>query len=182
MKKSIALLILTALVFININQVGAAMKDTDVIFSEVRQFVDADGKVEVKLDWLRRPGEMALTVTYYGYLIQEGMVNFYINVNGETREFLTMKKELHNRAQQIKIISFHPTTNDNGVNRLTKLRKDTVVDSLLFKNAPYYSCFGDVNISFIFFANGRWDGDGTKNNENYNFIVKSKIEGEAFHF
>ena len=93
MKKSIALLILTALVFININQVGAAMKDTDVIFSEVKQFVDADGKVEVKLDWLRRPGEMALTVTYYGYLIQEGMVNFYINVNGETREFLTMKKE-----------------------------------------------------------------------------------------
>jgi hypothetical protein len=181
-KKIITLLVLIALAFININQVGAAMKDTDVINSEVREFVDADGKVKVKLDWLRRPGEMALTITYYGYLTQEGMVNLYINVNGETREFLTMKKELQNRAQQIKLISFHPTTNDNGVNRLSKLRKDTVVDSLLFKNAPYYSCFGDVNISFKFFANGRWDGDGTRNNENYNFIVKSKINGEAFHF
>ncbi|HMM61929.1 MAG TPA: hypothetical protein PKC25_17560, partial [Candidatus Rifleibacterium sp.] len=97
MKKAITLiLLLTVLLFITI-EAGAQMNDLDIINSETRDITDADGTVSVRVDWLQRPGEMAMTITYNGFLTQEGLANFYIEVNGEQREFMTMKQELKNR-------------------------------------------------------------------------------------
>ncbi|MGM0598269.1 MAG: hypothetical protein ACQETH_00510 [Candidatus Rifleibacteriota bacterium] len=154
-----------------------AMKDMEIIETQSQTIKDDDGEVTVRLDWLNRPGEMAITVFYNGYLTQEGLTNLYICVNGENRDFVTMKKELKNRAQKLRIISFHPTVKKDGVNRLAKIPNDSIVDGLLFKNAPYYKQFGDVDIELKFFCHGRWDGDGNKNNENYHFKFSSSIKG-----
>jgi hypothetical protein len=118
---------------------------------------------------------MALTIQYNGYLPQEGMGNFYLDINGERREFFTMRQELKNRAQRTRILSFHPTIKDNNVNRLAQLPADTLVDSMLFRNAPYYKQFGNINVEIIFFCHGRWDGDANNNNQNYRFSFASKI-------
>ncbi|MEW6712118.1 MAG: hypothetical protein AB1403_20025 [Candidatus Riflebacteria bacterium] len=160
-----------------------AMADLNIVHSQTQKVVDADGEVSVRVDWLERPGEMAITITYYGYLTQEGMANVYLNVNGEAREFLTMKKELKNRAQRLRIISFHPTVVEDGINKLSRIPDDSMVDSLLFKNAPYYQQFGELVIEAKFFCHGRWDGDGNNNNENYRFVFTSPVKGFAMdHF
>jgi hypothetical protein len=126
---------------------------------------------------------MAISVTYNGYLTQEGLANMYLRVNGEDRTFVTMKKELKNRAQKVRIMSFHPVLKVKGVNRLASIPDDTLVDSLLFKNAPYYKQFGDINIELKFFCHGRWDGDGNNNNENYQFSFSSPVDGFSMdHF
>lgn len=154
-----------------------AMKDMKIIESQTKTIKDADGEVTVRLDWLRRPGEMAITVFYNGFLTQEGLSNLYICVNGKQRNFLTMKKELKNRAQKLRIISFHPTEKKDGINRLARIPDDSIVDGLLFKNAPYYKQFGEIDIELKFFCHGRWDGDGNNNNENYHFKFASTVKG-----
>ncbi len=179
--KIIVLVLITMLVLTV--SAGAQMNDLDIIHSESKEIVDNDGSVSIRMDWLRRPGEMAMTITYNGYLTQEGMANFFLDINGQTREFLTMKQEMKNRAQKIRILSFHPTRKENGVNRLIELPEGTVVDSLLFRNAPYYKQFGDMNVSIKFFIHGRWDGDGNNNNENYLFSFTSPIKDmPQYHF
>lgn len=161
----------------------AAMADVNIVYSQTASVVDADGEVRVRVDWLERPGEMAITITYNGYLTQEGMANVYLSVNGEAREFLTMKKELKNRAQKLRIMSFHPTIIENGINRLSRIPDDTLIDSLLFRNAPYYQQFGELVIEAKFFCHGRWDGDGNNNDENYRFVFNSPIKGFSMdHF
>lgn len=161
----------------------AATSDLNIIHSQTKTIIDANGKVTVKVDWLERPGEMAITIIYYGYLTQEGLTNLFLSVNGETREFLTMKKELKNRAQKLRIISFHPTVFKDGVNQLAQIPDDTIVDSLLFRKAPYYQQFGELIIEVKFFCHGRWDGDSNNNNENYRFVFNSPIQGTAVdHF
>lgn len=154
---------------------GAQMNDLEIVHSETREIKDQDGSVKIRVDWLKRPGEMALTITYNGFLTQEGMVNFYMQVNGEQREFVTMRQEMKNRAQRTRILSFHPTKKENNINRLAELPADTIVDQLLFRNAPYYKQFGGLDIEIIFFCHGRWDGDGNNNNQNYRFNFVSNI-------
>lgn len=151
--------------------------DTDILYSKTKVFEDSRGKITVRLDWLRRPGEMAITIDYFGYLIQEGMANFYLSVNGIQREFLTLKQELPNRTQRIKIISFHPTEKVDGVNRLQTLSDELMLDSLLFRNAPYYKQFGDVQIEIKFFCHSRWHGDANNNDANFNISFSSPIDG-----
>ncbi len=166
-----------------INQVNARMSDLDIIHSETKTIQDHEGTVSLTVDWLKRPGELALTVEYFGYLTQEGMVNFYISVNGERREFITLRRETDNRAQKIKLLSFHPTKKIENVNRLMKLPEETLVDSLLFRNVPYYKQFGEMTVEIIFFCHSRWDGDGNKNNDNYRFKFQSPITDFAVdHF
>lgn len=177
------LLLLLVAVLIITGRAGAQMNDLDIVHSETREITDADGTVRVRLDWLQRPGEMAMTITYDGYLTQEGMVNFYLVVNGQTREFSTMKQELKNRAQKIRFLSFHPTIRENNINRLAQLPDNTVVDSLLFRNAPYYQQFGSLNVEVKFFIHSRWDGDSNNNNENFRFSFISPItDMPKFHF
>ena len=164
-------------------QAYAQMNDFDIIHSEIKEIVDADGVVALRVDWLRRPGEMALTIIYNGFLTQEGMANFYVKVNGETRDFMTLQQEMKNRAQRLRIISFHPTARQQKVNKLIELPAGTVVDSLLFRNAPYYKQFGALDIEIKFFIHGRWDGDGNNNDENYRFSFSSPIfDMPRFHF
>ena len=170
----IMLLVLLA-VLLTAVQAGAQMHDLEIVHTETREIKDQNGTIKLRMDWLNRPGEMALTVTYYGYLTQEGMVNFYININGEQREFLTMKQEMKSRAQRIRLLSFHPTVKDKGVNRLAELPADTVVDNLLFRNAPYYQQFGSCDVEIIFFAHGRWHGDSGKGNDNFRVHFESPI-------
>lgn len=161
----------------------AAMADVNIVYSQTASVVDAEGEVKVRVDWLERPGEMAITITYNGYLTQEGMANVYLSVNGEAREFLTMKKELKNRAQKLRIMSFHPTISEKGINKLSRIPDDTLIDSLLFRNAPYYQQFGELVIEAKFFCHGRWDGDGNNNDENYRFVFNSPIKGFSMdHF
>lgn len=183
MKKAITfILLLTALLFVTV-EAGAQMNDLDIINSETRDITDADGTVSVRVDWLQRPGEMAMTITYNGFLTQEGLANFYIEVNGEQREFMTMKQELKNRAQRIRIISFHPTCRIENINRLMELPENTIVDRLLFRNAPYYKQFGELNVALKFFIHGRWDGDSNNNNENFRFTFTSPLtDMPKFHF
>lgn len=178
------LVILIGILFVCSNLPGyATMADLNIVHSEVKTITDSDGEVRVRVDWFARPGEMALTVTYNGFLTQEGMVNMFLTVNGETREFVTMKSELKNRAQKIRLISFHPVVNEKGINKLAAIPQDTLVDSLLFRNAPYYSQFGDMDVEIKFFIHGRWDGDGNNNNENYRFSFKSRLSDFAMdHF
>lgn len=168
------ILLLVAVLFIS-GRAGAQMNDLDIVHTETKEITDADGTVKVRIDWLRRPGEMAMTITYNGFLTQEGLANFYLDVNGETREFYTMKQEMKNRAQKIRILSFHPTVRENNVNRLAELPEGTIVDSLLFRNAPYYQQFGPFNVELKFFIHSRWDGDGNNNNENFRFSFTSPI-------
>ncbi len=170
----IIVLLLVAVLFIT-GRAGAQMNDLDIIHSETKDITDADGTVSIRVDWLRRPGEMAMTITYNGFLTQEGMANFYIDLNGESRDFMTLKQEMKNRAQRLRILSFHPTRRVNGVNRLIELPENTIVDNLLFRNAPYYQQFGDMNIAVKFFIHGRWDGDSNNNNENFYFTFLSPI-------
>lgn len=184
MKSSFKFFIMALVVIFGIScQAGAQMNDFDVVHSEIKEVVDADGVVAIRIDWLRRPGEMAMTIIYNGFLTQEGMANFYIKVNGETRDFLTLQQEMKNRAQRLRIISFHPTARHRNVNKLIELPAGTIVDNLLFRNAPYYKQFGDLDIEIKFFIHGRWDGDSNNNNENYRFSFSSPISDmPRFHF
>lgn len=163
---------------------GSELHEDSPIAKQSQSISDNDGKVTVTCEWLKRPGEMALTIDYYGYLIQEGMVNFYIEVNGEQREFLTMIKELPDRSQRVRLISFHPIRKkmEKGISALKKLEDHTLVDHLLFRNAPYYSALGKVRIELKFFAHGRWDGDSKKDNGNFVFEFTSPLKGDVFHF
>lgn len=167
------ILIIMVLFFASV--AGAQMNDLETVHTETKEIIDQDGSVKIRVDWLKSPGEMMLTITYNGFLTQEGLANFYLKINGEQREFMTMRQEMKNRAQRIKIISFHPTKRDKKINRLVQLPADTIVDKLLFKNAPYYKQFGTLDIEIIFFCHGRWDGDGNNNNENYRFSFVSDI-------
>jgi hypothetical protein len=151
-------------------------EDLEVISSQIKTISDDNGTVTAKLDWLSRPGELCLSLDYNGFLTQEGMVNFYLVVNGETREFMTMKKEKRNRSQGIRLISFHPTKVTKGINKLAQIPDDTVVDYLLFKNAPYYSFYGEIVIEVKFFIHGRWDGDGNHNDGNFVFKFSNPIK------
>ncbi len=169
------MLLLLVTVLFAATQAGAQMRDLEIVHTETKEIKDQNGSISLKMDWLNRPGEMALTITYYGYLTQEGMVNFYLNINGETREFVTMKHELKNRAQRIRLLSFHPTVRHKNINRLAELPADTVVDHLLFRNAPYYQQFGSCNIEIVFFAHGRWHGDSCCNNENFRVAFASPL-------
>lgn len=161
----------------------AAIEDEKVVARAAKTISDRDGDVKVTVEWLRRPGEFALTIDYHGYLTQEGMVNAWVKVNGIEREFVTMREELPGRVQRIRILSFHPTATIKGVNRMRPLVASETVDHMLFRNAPYYQQFGDVAIEMKFFAHGRWDGDGNRNDENYVFRFTSPITGgPADHF
>ncbi|HOY65354.1 MAG TPA: hypothetical protein PLP29_00615 [Candidatus Ozemobacteraceae bacterium] len=146
-----------------------------------RTITDRDGEVTVSLEWLRRPGEFALTIDYYGYLTQEGPVNLYLSVNGTQREFVTLPAELENRHQRIRILSFHPTRVTEGARGLRSLARDEAVDYLLFRNAPYYPQFGEVEIEMKFFAHDRWDGDANAGNGNYrvSFACPATKKGET---
>jgi len=137
---------------------------------------DADGQVKVQMEWLRRPGEFALEIEYFGYLTQEGMVNFFIEINGIKREFVTFKEEMPNRTQKIRILSFHPIINKDGGDQMKQLLNSEQVDYMLFRNAPYYDQFGKVHVEIKFFANGRWDGDSNKSNSNFIFEFDSPIK------
>ncbi|HAE39884.1 MAG TPA: hypothetical protein DCG57_14840 [Candidatus Riflebacteria bacterium] len=170
----ILVLVFVAVLFSAI-QAGAQMNDLEIVHSETKEIKDSNGTINVRMDWLNRPGEMALTVTYYGYLTQEGMVNFYININGVQREFVTLKQEMKNRAQRIRLLSFHPTVKHKKANKLAELPSDTVVDHMLFRNAPYYQQFGNCDVEIIFFANGRWHGDSSKDNANFRVSFVSPI-------
>jgi hypothetical protein len=170
----IMLLVLVA-VLLSAVQAGAQMHDLEIVHTETKEIKDQHGSIKIRMDWLKRPGEMVMTIDYYGFLTQEGMVNFYINVNGEQREFMTMKQEMKNRAQRIRVLSFHPTIKDKKINRLAELPNDTVVDRLLFRNAPYYKQFGACEIEIIFFAHGRWHGDSENHNENFRLSFLSPI-------
>lgn len=154
-------------------------EDTDVIGRMTKTIRDADGEVTLTLDWLRRPGEFALTIDYYGYLTQEGMVNAFLSVNQTNREFITLREELPNRHQRIRILSFHPTTGKKGPKSLKKLAPVEMVDYPLFLNAPYYPTFGTVNIEVKFFANSRWDGDSQRGNGNYQVTFASPVKEAA---
>jgi len=169
------MLLLLFTVLFTAAQAGAQMHDLEIVHTETKEIKDGNATISLRMDWFNRPGEMALTVTYYGYLTQEGMVNFYINVNGEQREFVTMKQEMKNRAQRVRMISFHPTVKHKKVNKLAEIPSDTVVDHLLFRNAPYYKQFGSCNVEFIFFAHGRWHGDSSNNNENFRVSFESPL-------
>lgn len=176
MKNSIKILLvfLTIMMF-SITQLSANHYDT--INSVTKNIEDSNGCVSVKVDWLARPGEIAITVVYDGYLTQEGMVNMYLSVNGTQREFVTLASNNENRKQQIKIISYHPTQLTKGVNKLIQLPEDTIVDYILFRNAPYYSQFGEIDIECKFFCNSRWDGDDANNNDgNYHLTFSSLIK------
>jgi hypothetical protein len=180
LKKILVILSLFVLVF---TLSGAAMEDLKIVQTQIKTISDDQGDVRVRVDWFARPGEMAITITYNGYLTQEGMVNMYLEVNGEERQFMTMKKEMKNRSQKLRIISFHPVQRIDGVNRLARIPDDSLVDSLLFRNAPYYEQFGDLHIELKFFCHGRWDGDGNNDDENYRFDFSSEIKGFAMnHF
>lgn len=154
-------------------------EDVEPIGVQTHTFTDRDGEVKLTVEWLRRPGEFAVTIDYYGYLTQEGRVNCYLDINGTKREFITLRENFSNRHQRIRILSFHPTVS-SGVSRgLKKLMSDEVVDYLLFTNTPYYPQFGKVNIEMKFFSHGRWDGDGNNNNENYNISFPCPIKVQA---
>ncbi len=155
---------------------AVGLRDEDVLASRTLTCKDADGEVKVTMEWLRRPGEMALTIEYFGYLIQEGTVNFYLEVNGIRREFCTFQEQLPSRAQRIRFRSFHPTTVHKGVTKLKTLPPGEVVDYLLFRNAAYYPQFGKTHIELKFFAHGRWDGDSNHGNANYVFEFESPVE------
>lgn len=154
---------------------GATMLPVNVLHSETQVLKDDDGEVRVTLDWLESPGEMALTIDYYGYLTQEGMANIYLQLNGEERQFLTMLEELPDRSQRIKVMSYHPTVIDNGVNKIAPLPGNIMVDSLLFRNAAYYAQFGPTKIEMKFFCHSRWDGDSSNDNHNFVFVFNSPI-------
>ncbi|HOT28141.1 MAG TPA: hypothetical protein PLU72_08115 [Candidatus Ozemobacteraceae bacterium] len=149
--------------------------DEEPIGARAHTFVDADGEVSVTVEWLRRPGEFAVTIEYYGYLTQEGMVNCYLSINGISREFITMKEETPARRQRIRILSFHPTVGRG----LRPLGPGEIVDYLLFRNAPYYPQFGKFEIELKFFANGRWDGDGNNSNDNYRAAFDCPLDTPA---
>ncbi len=155
---------------------AAATRDEDVIASMTRTISDNNGDVTVTCEWLRRPGEMAITIDYHGYLSQEGMANAFLSVNGVQREFITLKQELPNRVQRIRLLSFNPTTQVKGVNRIRPLGPAEQVDYQLFRNTPYYKQFGSVQIELKFFANGRWDGDGNNGEGNYVFEFESPLD------
>ncbi|HNW36250.1 MAG TPA: hypothetical protein PKM25_15025 [Candidatus Ozemobacteraceae bacterium] len=154
-------------------------EDEEVIGQQSHTFIDKDGEVNITLEWLRRPGEFAMTIDYYGFLTQEGPVNFYLDINGTRREFVTMGEELKDRHQRIRILSFHPCIEQDGANGLKPLASGEVVDYLLFRTAPYYPQFGKVDIEMKFFAHDRWDGDGNKNNENYRISFSCPIKAEV---
>lgn len=165
------------------NALAVDTPDTKTISSSTQVIQNGPGYVSVTVKWLKRPGEMAIIINYYGFLTQEGMVNFYIDVNGEQRNFMTFKKEHDNRSQSITILSFHPVQLTDGINRLINIPDNIMVDALLFRQAPYYAQFGDLNIELKFFCHGRWEGDAENNNENYRFTFKSTIDGyKMYHF
>ncbi|MBP7634995.1 hypothetical protein KBA41_12570 [Candidatus Ozemobacteraceae bacterium] len=155
------------------------IEDLEPIGVQTHRFVDRDGEVKLTVEWLRRPGEFAVTIDYYGYLTQEGRVNCFLDLNGTRREFITLRESFADRHQRIRILSFHPTVTRGNARSLKKLTSDEVVDYLLFTNAPYYPQFGTVNIEMKFFSHGRWDGDGNNNNENYRISFPCPIKVQA---
>ncbi|MBF0545714.1 MAG: hypothetical protein HQM08_14820 [Candidatus Riflebacteria bacterium] len=129
-----------------------------------------DGAIQVKLDWLERPGEFALTVLYWGPLTQEGNVNLWVNFNGVSRNFLTLC-EMPDRRQMLVIYSFQPTIKSSDGNvQIRELQPWEIVDTNLFQNSAYYKEFGTNSIEFKFFANGRWEGDRKNNNQNWRCV------------
>ncbi len=176
----IVTVLLATLMWLLPGRLGAVgLCDEDVIASQTLICKDADGEVKVTMEWHRRPGEMSLTIEYFGYLIQEGTVNFYMEVNGTRREFCTFVQRLPSHAQRIRFRSFHPTTADQGVPKLKHLPPGEVVDYLLFRNAAYYPQFGKTRVELKFFAHGRWDGDSNNGNANYVFEFESPVEEKA---
>lgn len=160
----------------NTNNNHVVSSDDEVIHSETKTTVDNDGIVKVTLQWLKRPGEMAIEINYFGYLIQEGTVNFYLSVNGVQREFMTLLHKEPLSFHKTRILSFHPTIIENGITKIKELANGEIVDKELFKNAAYYSHFGKTFIEVKFFAHGRWDGDGNNGNSNYVFEFESPIK------
>ncbi len=179
LKRNVFLMVVAFMMSFAVEAVaGPAPRDEDPIAVEKKTITDLDGECTVTIEWLRRPGEFALTIDYFGYLTQEGRVNLYLEVNGARREFLTLTEELPNRHQRIRILSFHPMTGKKGPNSLKKLAPVEVVDHLLFQNAPYYPQFGTMQVQVKFFAHGRWDGDSNRNNENFVYEFQSPICAE----
>lgn len=163
----------------DIAETDVQSEDLEPMGVQTHRFVDRDGEVKLTVEWLRRPGEFAVTIEYYGYLTQEGRVNCYLDLNGTRREFITLRESVSDRHQRIRILSFHPTVALGESRGLKKLTSDEVVDYLLFTNAPYYPQFGNVNIEMKFFSHGRWDGDGNNNNENYRISFPCPIKVQA---
>ncbi|NLM17167.1 MAG: hypothetical protein GX221_05555 [Candidatus Riflebacteria bacterium] len=140
-----------------------------VIASETKSIVDNEGTVTLRLEYIE-PREMILSVMYYGYLNNEGPVNFYIDFNGQRREFMTMKTFFEDRRQLLKIISFNPLKiGKNGVPVPIDLPDSVQLDHLLFNNAYFANESGINKIEIKFFANSKWDGDGNRDNANYEF-------------
>ncbi|HOT29691.1 MAG TPA: hypothetical protein PLU72_16060 [Candidatus Ozemobacteraceae bacterium] len=163
----------------DIAEAGMPNEDIEPIGVQTHRFVDHDGEVKLTVEWLRRPGEFAVTIDYFGYLTQEGRVNCYLELNGTRREFITLRESASDRHQRIRILSFHPTVTRGSSRGLKKLTPEEVVDYLLFTNAPYYPQFGNVNVEMKFFSHGRWDGDGNNNNENYRISFPCPIKVQA---
>jgi len=136
------------------------------VASQTVAFQAAGRDIAAVFSRLERPGEFALTITYWGPLTQEGPVNLWISLNGETREFITLH-ELANRHQTITLLSFHPIDpKADGPARLP-LAPWERVDPGFFRNACYEPELGENHLEFIFFAHGRWDGNPEQHNANY---------------
>ncbi len=163
----------------DVAEAESLIEDLEPIGVQTHRFVDRDGEVKLTVEWLRRPGEFAVTIDYYGYLTQEGRVNCYLDLNGTRREFITLRESDSDRHQRIRILSFHPTVTRGTTRGLKKLASDEVVDYLLFTNAPYYPQFGAVNIEMKFFSHGRWDGDANNDNDNYKIRFPCPIKVQA---
>lgn len=153
--------------------------DEEPIGTRTHTFTDRDGEVTVTVEWLRRPGEFAVAIDYYGYLTQEGMANCYLSINGISRDFITLKEETPARHQRIRILSFHPSLAGKSGRGLRPLGPGELVDYLLFRNAPYYPQFGRFEIEMKFFANGRWDGDGNNSDNNYKIAFDCPLDMPA---
>lgn len=179
-RRTILIALAATILWLVPGRLGAVgLRDETVLAKQTQTIKDADGEVKVTMEWFQRPGEMALGIEYFGYLIQEGTVNFYLDLNGTRREFSTLRTTLPNRAQKIRFVSFHPSVNDGGVNKLKPLPPSDLVDYLLFQNAAYYPQFGKNRIELKFFAHGRWDGDGNHGNANYVFEFESPVAEKA---
>ncbi|MBF0502738.1 MAG: hypothetical protein HQM09_21570 [Candidatus Riflebacteria bacterium] len=141
-----------------------------VIFSKrIPMHANRGGEISVTMDWLERPGEFALTITYWGQLTQEGPVNVWMNLNGVERGFVTLT-ELPDRHQMVRILSYQPTaTNADGGTILRSLEDYERVDIDFFSKAGYYTAFGQNRLECKFFVNGRWEGDPGNNDSNYVF-------------
>ena len=167
-KSLLAMMIMMVVLFLTLTVAGLAAEPWRTALSRQADLpAYKGGSVQVRLDWLERPGDFALTIIYWGQLTQAGPVNLWMNLNGVNREMIALN-EMPDRRQRLTIYSSQPTTTDEeGKTRIRPLEAWERVDPDLFRNAAYYPQFGQNRLEFKFFVNGRWDGDPERDNGNY---------------